>query len=91
MQTIQLKAHEVVDGKKVLVGEREIQLPDTVAELTENWDDETILACFHYGYRVREQADIKRDVDSPGKKNLRLFKKLSKADQDAILASYNLL
>jgi hypothetical protein len=80
MKLIKLTASEVVDGKKVQLGEiANFPVPETLDDVLamEDRDDgcnaEEIVACFNYGWKVKSQAKLRSGTDS--KSNVSVFKK----------------
>ena len=72
---------------KTEVGKLEWNRPETIAELTENFDDAEILKCFTAGYVVKVQAELR----NPGKTKipmtplLKAFAGLTSAEQQKLL------
>lgn len=82
MKTVTIKAYQGKGEDKVFCGEQEQDLPETIAELVENFDDAEVLACFIYGFKVKIQQQLRTPTSSP---TVNEFKKYSKADQDEAL------
>lgn len=72
----------VKDKAGIIIGTVNISEPETLEELTENWDEKTILKCFRYGYRVQERSPVHQGT---GNSNLAKFKKLTPEQQIALL------
>ena len=90
MKLITLNASEVIDGKKVLLGTLEnFPVPETVEEVIgmsnrdDGCNDEEIVACFNYGWKVKSQAKLRSGADPKAPSTV--FKKASHANQQAII------
>jgi hypothetical protein len=96
MKYITLVASEMVDGGKVELGRIEkFPVPQTVdevvgmADLDDGCNDDEIVSCFNYGWKVKSQAKLRSGADP--KSPASIFKKLSKERQDEILKKEGLL
>lgn len=96
MKLIKLVASETKDGKKVEIASQENfpiaeSLADVIAmDAQDNgWNLDEIVACFNYGSRVKRQTQLRAQSEAPT--NVKLFKNLSSAQQEAILKQHGLI
>ena len=91
MKLITLKTNEMVDGQRVPVGEviENFPIPESLEELivmTEapaKLTEAEVVACFVYGWKVKNRAKAKNGVDPT--KPVSVFKKAGEAKQNEIL------
>lgn len=96
MKYITLVASEVVNGKKTETGKQDnFPIAESIADVLamENedlgWNAEEIVACFNYGSRVKRQTQLRAKTEVTA--NVKLFKNLSIAEQEAILKAHGLM
>lgn len=89
IEAFKLTSEKDANGKpiKVKCGETEWERPETIAELTESFDDEEIISCFVYGFVVKEQARIRNGESTKAKNNplVKKFAALTPEEQRKIL------
>ena len=96
MKYITLEAGETVDGKKVTIASQEkFPIAENTNDIMEmptidnGWNEEEIVACFNYGSRVKRQTQLRAGVATPT--NVKLFKSISAAEQEAMLRKHGVL